>query len=221
MLKYQLKKIQYGTGIMQINEMILRTLFVFEPGCVYYDQATEGIKRPEQPDFIDPSDPQVYHNEITWPEPLPTDVLVKLNELMVKLQLGLESKKGALKDLGEQFPDEKLQELWLEQIDDLNMDAAKRIKTAQIDAAIIALDGHRARGRRRARRRRGDHRDRDPQARRHQDHPDEADHAGRVRPDGAEPAGPGGTSAASWLSRHADGQEPGQPGIGTKLPQRG
>ena len=141
MLKYQLKKIQYGTGIMQINEMILRTLFVFEPGCVYYDQATEGIKRPEQPDFIDPSDPQVYHNEITWPEPLPTDVLVKLNELMVKLQLGLESKKGALKDLGEQFPDEKLQELWLEQIDDLNMDAAKRIKTAQIDAAIIALTG--------------------------------------------------------------------------------
>ena len=141
MLKYQLKKIQYGTGIMQINEMILRTLFVFEPGCVYYDQATEGIKRPEQPDFIDPSDPQVYHNEITWPEPLPTDVLVKLNELMVKLQLGLESKKGALKELGEQFPDEKLQELLLEQIDDLNMDAAKRIKTAQIDAAIIALTG--------------------------------------------------------------------------------
>ena len=60
---------------------------------------------------------------------------------MVKLQLGLESKKGALKDLGEQFPDEKLQELWLEQIDDLKMDAAKRIKTAQIDAAIIALTG--------------------------------------------------------------------------------
>ena len=76
-----------------------------------------------------------------WPEPLPKDTLVKLNELMARLQLGLESKKGALRDLGEQFPDEKLQELWLEQIDDLNMDAAKRIRSAQVDAAIIALTG--------------------------------------------------------------------------------
>ena len=141
MLKYALKKIQYGTGIKKICEMALRTLFVFEPGSVNYDPQTDGIMRDGQPAFIDPADPQVYNLEITWPEPLPTDVLVKLNELMVKLQLGLESKKGALRDLGEQFPDEKLQELFLEQVDDLNMDAAKRIKTAQIDAAIIALTG--------------------------------------------------------------------------------
>ncbi len=141
MLKYNLKKIQYGTGIKRICEMALRTLFVFEPASVNYDQSTDGIMRDGQPAFIDPADPQVYNLEITWPEPLPTDTLVKLNELMVLLQLGLESKKGALKELGEQFPDEKLQELFLEQVDDLNMDAAKRIKTAQIDAAIIALTG--------------------------------------------------------------------------------
>jgi hypothetical protein len=141
MLKYHLKKVQYGTGIRRINEMILRNLFVFEPQTVYYDPMTEGIKRSDQPDFIDPSDPQVYHNEVVWPEPLPTDTLVKLNELLVKLQLGVESKTGALRDLGEQFPDEKLQELFQEQIDDLKMDAAKRIISAQVDAAIIALTG--------------------------------------------------------------------------------
>ncbi len=141
MLKYGLKKIQYGTGIKKICEMSLRTLFVFEPGSVMYDPATDGIMRDDQPPFLDPADPQVYNLDIQWPEPLPTDQLVKLNELMVRLQLGLESKKGALRDLGEQFPDEKLQELWNEQVDDLNMDAAKRIRSAQIDAAIMALTG--------------------------------------------------------------------------------
>jgi hypothetical protein len=141
MLKYHLKKVQYGTGIRRINEMILRNLFVFEPQTVYYDPMTDGIKRDDQPDFLNPADPQVYHNEVVWPEPLPTDTLVKLNELMVKLQLGLESKTGALRDLGEQFPDEQLQELFQEQIDDLKMDAAKRIISAQVDAAIIALTG--------------------------------------------------------------------------------
>lgn len=141
MLKYHLKKVQYGIGLSKICEMALRTLFTFEPQTVAYDPMTDGIKRDDQPAFIDPSDPQVYNIEIVWPEPLPTDTLVKLNELMVKLQLGMESKTGALRDLGEQFPDEKLQELFQEQIDDLKMDAAKRIISAQVDAAIIALTG--------------------------------------------------------------------------------
>lgn len=141
MLKYGLKKVQYGVGFAKICEYALRTLFVFEPRSVFYDPSTDGIQRAGQPDFIDPADPQVYNIDIIWPEPLPTDTLVKLNELMVRLQLGIESKKGALRDLGEQFPDEKLQELWLEQIDDLNMDAAKQIRMAQITAAIVALTG--------------------------------------------------------------------------------
>ena len=141
MLKYGLKKVQYGIGLKKISEMSLRTLFIFEPYTVYYDPETDGIQREGQPNFIDPSDPQVYNIAIVWPEPLPTDTLVKLNELMARLQLGLESKKGALRDLGEQFPDEKLQELWLEQVDDLNMDAAKQIRSSQIAAAIIALTG--------------------------------------------------------------------------------
>ena len=141
MLKHHLKMVQYGVGIEKINEYSLRTLFFFEPETCRYDASTNGIMRPGQPLVLDPGDPQVYHCKVVWPEPLPTDSLVKLNELMVRLQLGIESKKGALADLGEQFPDEKLQELWLEQIDDLNMDAAKRIRAAQIDAAIIALTG--------------------------------------------------------------------------------
>lgn len=141
MLKYHLKKVQYGVGLRKISEMALRNLFVFEPYTVYYDPATDGIQREGQPNFIDPGDPQVYNIEIVWPEPLPTDTLVKLNEIQARLALGLESKKGALRDLGEQFPDEKLQELWVEQTDDLKMTAAMRIISSQVDAAIIALTG--------------------------------------------------------------------------------
>jgi hypothetical protein len=141
MLKYHLKKVQYGTGIRKINEYALRTLFIFEPQTAIYDADTDGIMQSGQSPYLDPMDPQVYHTDIKWPEPLPTDTLVKLNEIQAKLMLDLESKKGALEELGEQFPDEKLQELWREQVDDLKMAAAKRIISAQVDAAIIALTG--------------------------------------------------------------------------------
>jgi len=141
MLKYHLKKVQYGTGFRRINEYALRTLFIFEPEAAIYDADTDGIMQAGQSPYLDPMDPQVYNTDVKWPEPLPTDTLVKLNEIQAKLMLDLESKKGALEELGEQFPDEKLQELWREQVDDLKMAAAKRIISAQVDAAIIALTG--------------------------------------------------------------------------------
>lgn len=140
-LKHNLKKTQYGNGLRKISKLCLQTLFTFEPDSVFYDPETEGIQRDGQPDRIDPEDPEVYDIEVLWAPPLPQDQLVLLNELQAKLVLELESKKGALRVLGEQFPDEKLQELWLEQVDDMNMAGAKRIRSAQIDAAIIALTG--------------------------------------------------------------------------------
>jgi hypothetical protein len=69
------------------------------------------------------------------------DTLIKLNELMVKMQLGLESRVGALRELGEEFPDEKAQELFGEQIQDAKMDGAKRILDAHISAIIMQLTG--------------------------------------------------------------------------------
>jgi hypothetical protein len=141
MLKYHLKKVQYGTGLRKICEMALRTLFVFEPDRVFYDKETDGIWREGLPLWLDPADPQVYNIDITWPEPLPTDTLVKLNEIQAKLALELESRKGALRELGEQFPDEKLEELFQEQLDDAKHVAAKRILMAHIDSIIMALTG--------------------------------------------------------------------------------
>lgn len=141
LLKYNLKKTQYGNGFRKISVMALKTLFTFEPETVYYNKDTNGIQQDGQAPFLDPFDPQVYDIDVTFPPPLPQDQLVILNEIQAELMLELESKKGALKKLGEQFPDEKLQELWLEQVDDMKMAAAKRIIDAQVNSAIIALTG--------------------------------------------------------------------------------
>ena len=54
-----------------------------------------------------------------WPPPLPIDALVALNEIQLKMGLGLESKRGALKTLGEEFPDEKAEEIFREMQEDL------------------------------------------------------------------------------------------------------
>jgi hypothetical protein len=141
MLKYNLKKIQYGNGIKKISQMALKTLLFFEPDQAVYNPDTDGIMQDGQPPMIDWMDPAVYQIKTLFPPPLPQDQLVVLNEIMTELELGLESKQGALRKLGEQFPDEKLQELFTEQLQDTKMAGAQRILDAQINAAIMALTG--------------------------------------------------------------------------------
>ncbi len=141
MQKFELKKLQYGKGLKKINELALRTLFIFEPAATMYNPLTEGIKQPDQVDFADPSDPLVYVTDIDWPSPLPVDKLIKLNEIQGMMAMSLESRRGALKELGEQFPDEKLREIFDELVDDANRDGALRMIKAQIDSAIQELTG--------------------------------------------------------------------------------
>lgn len=141
MLRYSLKKTQYGTGMQEINKLALLTLFTHEPETRLYDPNTDGIMQEGQPPMVNPADPEVYNTDITWPPPLPVDILLKLNEIQVKLELGLESKKGAMRDLGEEFPDEKLQELFEELVIDAKQAGALQMLKAQIDAATIQLTG--------------------------------------------------------------------------------
>lgn len=141
MQKFELKKLQYGKGLKKINELALRTLFIFEPATTVYNPLTEGIRQPDQVEFADPSDPLVYVTDIDWPSPLPVDKLIKLNEIQGMMAMSLESRRGALKELGEQFPDEKLREIFDELVDDANRDGALRMIKAQIDSAIQELTG--------------------------------------------------------------------------------
>jgi hypothetical protein len=141
MQKFDLKKIQYGKGLQKINEFALKTLFYFEPEATLYNPDTEGIIQPGQPLAIDPRDPLVYFSDIDWPSPLPVDRLIKLNEISAMMSMDLESRRGALKQLGEQFPDEKLQEIYDELHEDAVRDGALRMTRTQIDSVIYKLTG--------------------------------------------------------------------------------
>ena len=143
MMAYAKKKEQYEEGWKQIAKFALMTLFLAEPETLKFNPDTDGIvEDPEvQLPVLDPFDPDIYNLEMVWPPPLPIDLLVKLNEITLKMQLGLESKRGALLDLGEEHPDEKRQELFEELILEAKMDGAKKILQAHIDAAIMELTG--------------------------------------------------------------------------------
>lgn len=140
--RYKLKQINYSAGFRRINELALRTIFLNEPLTRLYNPDTEGIRTSaEQPLIVDPSDTEVYKTGCEWPSPLPVDVLVKLNEIQVKMALGLESKRGALRDLGETFVDEKMAEMFDEKIREAKEDGALEFIRAQIASVILRATG--------------------------------------------------------------------------------
>lgn len=140
---YDLKRVQYGDGLKDICRLILKTLFLFEPETVLYDPNTQGIMDEElgQQPRIDPADPEIYDIDIEWPPPLPVDKLIKLEEIGQKLSLNLESRKGALRDLNEEFPDEKLEELRAELMKDAEWDAELKMYKSTVDSVIMSLTG--------------------------------------------------------------------------------
>jgi hypothetical protein len=64
-----------------------------------------------------------------------------LNELSQKMAMGLESKEGALRALGEEFPEEKLQEIRTELIEDAESEGALNLVKAQISKQLMDLTG--------------------------------------------------------------------------------
>lgn len=142
MQKFNLKKTVYGFGLRKVNELILRSYFLYEPETLFYDPDTGGSKTdPDQVDRLDPEDIAVYDVIVKWPQPLPIDVLVKLNEIQVKMDLGLESRRGALRDLGTEFVDEKMGEIFDEKLLEVKEDGALRFITQQINAVILNATG--------------------------------------------------------------------------------
>ena len=95
MNRYNMKKVHFTKGLERINEIIIRTVAVFEPQMLLFDPSKSAQPERDQLTQLDPSDPNTYKTIIHWPEPLPVDQLIKLNEVQAKMQLGLESKRGA------------------------------------------------------------------------------------------------------------------------------
>ena len=141
MNRYSQKVAQYGTGIERINELVMLTVAVKEPELFVYDPERNGPIKPTQLSVLDPQDPITYTSFTHFPPPLPLDQLVVLNEVSMKMGMGLESKEGALRTLGEEFPEEKLAEIRAEMMEDAKADGALNLLKTEISKQIMDLTG--------------------------------------------------------------------------------
>jgi hypothetical protein len=141
MNRYHQKIIQYAHGLERVNELILRSLSVKEPEALIWDPTKNPKLKKGQVDRLDPNDPITYQTYVFFPQPLPLDKLIALNEVQSMLSLGLESKEGALRTLGEEFPTEKLNEIRQELLDDATADGALKLLQTQIEQEIAELTG--------------------------------------------------------------------------------
>ena len=141
MNRYHQKIVQYAHGLERINELILRTLAIKEPETFTLNPDSDTMPKPEQLVVLDPNDPETYRTYCHFPPPLPLDKLIVLNEIQSLLSLGLQSKEGALRDLGEEFPESKLQEIRQELIDDALAEGSLNLIKTEIQNEIVALTG--------------------------------------------------------------------------------
>jgi hypothetical protein len=141
MNRWTQKSAQYGKGLEKINELVLLNLAVKEPETFTYNPDTDGPIKDTQLPQLDPNDPITYITYAHFPPPLPLDKLVLLNELQQKMSMGLESKEGALRALGEEFPEEKLQEIRIELIEDAESEGALNLVKIQIQKQLMDMTG--------------------------------------------------------------------------------
>jgi len=141
MNRYQQKMVQYSEGVRRINELVLLTLAFKEPNVFEYNPLVNGPIKAGQLPKLDLTNPITFESQIHFPPPLPLDKMIVLNEIQTKMALCLESREGALRQLGEEFPDEKLEEIRAELIADAKADGALQLIKNQIAASITSLTG--------------------------------------------------------------------------------
>lgn len=141
MNRWTQKSAQYGKGLERVNELVMLNLAIKEPETLVYNPEEDGPIKEGQLPQLDPNDPLTFITYAHFPPPLPLDKLVLLNELSQKMSMGLESKEGALRALGEEFPEEKLQEIRLELIGDAEAEGALNLVKAQISKQLMDLTG--------------------------------------------------------------------------------
>jgi hypothetical protein len=141
MNRWYQKSAQYGKGLEQINELVLLTLAIKEPESFTWNPELDAALADGQSQQLDPNDPITYLTFTHFPPPLPLDKIVLLNELQQKMSMGLESKEGALRALGEQFPNEKLEEIRAELRDDAEAEGALKLLQVQVQKQIMDMTG--------------------------------------------------------------------------------
>jgi hypothetical protein len=147
MLKFERKKIQYTPMFQRINELVMRHAFLFAPELTVFNPYLSATElRPDQFPQLDPTLPVSYRSYVDWPTPMPMDKLIKINEIQAMMAMNLESRKGALRDLGYAFPDQKLQEIFEEVLEDTKQQGALDLVRGQIAAFTMMATGMSADG---------------------------------------------------------------------------
>jgi hypothetical protein len=142
MQKYGLKKTQYTRLFKRINELVILHAALKEPQALVWNPMVSTVPlQPGQYEICDPNDPITYDTHVLWPDPLPVDVLVKINEVQAKMAMGLESKRGALREFGEVFTEQKISEVNDEMLEDVKEAAAMQLVQAQAAQFIIQATG--------------------------------------------------------------------------------
>jgi len=141
MARYHQKIIQYAHGLERVNELILLNIAVKEPEMFTWNPNFNTPVKPGQLQQLDPSDSLTYRSIVHFPQPLPLDKLIALNEVQTMMSIELESKEGALRSLGEEFPAEKLQEIRQELMDDERAKGALTLLRTEIQNEIQKLTG--------------------------------------------------------------------------------
>jgi len=143
MHRYHQKRTQYTAGLKQVNALILKNLALFEPDSMMYNPMLSAVTPDvDQLQQLDPTNPLTYRTDIFWPDPMPMDRLLKINEIQALMAMSLESRKGALRDLGEQYPDQKLREIFEEMMEDMKEQGALdliRMQLAQFQMATTGM----------------------------------------------------------------------------------
>jgi hypothetical protein len=142
MLKYERKKTQYTPLFQQINELIIRHAFLFAPDLVVYNPMLSSTElKPDQYPELNPNDPASYRTYVDWPAPMPMDRLIKINEIQAMMAMNLESRRGALRDLGYAFPDQKMREIFEEVLEDTKQQGALDLIRGQINSFTMMATG--------------------------------------------------------------------------------
>lgn len=141
MNRWSHKVAQYKHGLERINELVMLNLALKEPETFTHNPLGYGPIKPNQLAQLDPNDPITYRTFAHFPPPLPLDKIVLLNELTQRISMGLESKAGALRALGEEFPEAKLNEIRQELIDEAKAEGALNLVRAEVSKQLMDLTG--------------------------------------------------------------------------------
>lgn len=123
----RMKRVMYGTGIELVNKMILAVAF-----------REQLLTRPPG---IDPR--VLFKTTVQWDDALPKDKLLELEQIQLEMNMGLESKRGALERLNNGHEGEvnkKLDEIQQEKLEDFKQQLAQQKMEQEVLGQVQSKD---------------------------------------------------------------------------------